>query len=73
MLADPEFVLTFSCHEARGIVHAVSDRLGQAGCTVIDAQPYADLADRPVAGLFFMRRPVEHRVRQGRHRQAVFY
>ncbi|MFM2341951.1 MAG: formyltetrahydrofolate deformylase, partial [Pseudomonadota bacterium] len=33
-----EFVLTLSCPDAKGIVHAVSGLLFQAGCNIIDSQ-----------------------------------
>jgi formyltetrahydrofolate deformylase len=46
-----EFVLTLSCPDRPGIVHAVAAYLYRAGCNILDSQQYADrLADR-----FFMR------------------
>lgn len=46
-----EFVLTLSCRDTRGIVHAVSGLLYQAGCNIMDSQQFGD----PETGLFFMR------------------
>lgn len=46
-----EFVLTLSCRDAPGIVHAVSGTLFEAGCNIIDSQQFGDAA----TGLFFMR------------------
>jgi formyltetrahydrofolate deformylase len=57
-----EFILTLSCRDAKGIVHAVSGLLYQAGCNILDSQQFGDLpgddegADEGAAtGLFFMR------------------
>ena len=50
-----EFVLTLSCPDRPGIVHAVAAYLYQASCNILDSQQYADrIADR-----FFMRVHVE--------------
>ena len=50
-----EFVLTLSCPDRPGIVHAVAACLYQSGCNILDSQQYADrIADR-----FFMRVHVE--------------
>ncbi len=50
-----EFVLTLSCPDRPGIVHAVAAYLYQAGGNILDSQQYADrIADR-----FFMRVHVE--------------
>jgi formyltetrahydrofolate deformylase len=54
-VAAREFVLTLSCPDTRGIVHAVSGLLYQAGCNIIDSQQFGDLAGDDATGLFFMR------------------
>jgi len=46
-----EYVLTLSCPDQRGIVHAVASFLLVTGCTIVDSQQYGD----PDTGLFFMR------------------
>jgi formyltetrahydrofolate deformylase len=53
-----EYVLTLSCPDRVGIVHAVAAYLHQAGCNVLDSQQFAD---RTVEGSsrFFMRVHVE--------------
>ena len=50
-----EFVLTLSCRDTKGIVHAVSGLLFQAGCNIIDSQQYGDLVGPGATGRFFMR------------------
>jgi formyltetrahydrofolate deformylase len=50
-----EFVLTLSCRDTKGIVHAVSGLLFQAGCNIIDSQQFGDLVGAHATGLFFMR------------------
>ena len=50
-----EFVLTLSCPDRVGIVHAVAAYLHQAGCNVLDSQQFGDRT----AGRFFMRVHVE--------------
>ena len=50
-----QFVLTLSCRDAKGIVHAVSGLLYQAGCNIVDSQQFGDLEDENATGLFFMR------------------
>jgi formyltetrahydrofolate deformylase len=50
-----EFVLTMTCPDAKGIVHAVSGLLYQAGCNIIDSQQFGDLEGDDATGLFFMR------------------
>ncbi len=50
-----EFVLTLSCADAKGIVHAVSGLLFQGGCNIIDSQQFGDLDGAHATGLFFMR------------------
>jgi formyltetrahydrofolate deformylase len=49
------FVLTLACPDAKGIVHAVSGLLYQAGCNIIDSQQFGDLEGDDATGLFFMR------------------
>ena len=49
-----QFVLTLSCPDAKGIVHAVSGLLYQAGCNIVDSQQFGDVGDDGT-GLFFMR------------------
>ena len=50
-----QFVLTLACPDAKGIVHAVSGLLYQAGCNIIDSQQFGDLEGDDATGLFFMR------------------
>ncbi|MEO8124359.1 MAG: formyltetrahydrofolate deformylase [Burkholderiales bacterium] len=56
-----EFILTLSCCDRPGIVHAVSGLLYEAGCNIIDSQQFGDLPAPDDAqslhatGLFFMR------------------
>ena len=50
-----EFVLTLSCPDAKGIVHAVSGLLYQAGCNILDSQQFGDVLGEDATGLFFMR------------------
>ena len=50
-----EFVLTLSCRDSPGIVHAVAGLLYQAGCNIIDSQQFGDLEGEDATGLFFMR------------------
>ena len=53
-----EFVLTLSCPDRVGIVHAVAAYLHHAGCNVLDSQQFGDRkADG--SGRFFMRVHVE--------------
>ena len=56
--ASTEFVLTLSCPDRTGIVHAVAAYLHQAGCNVIDSQQFGDRIDQG-SGRFFMRVHVE--------------
>jgi formyltetrahydrofolate deformylase len=51
----PQFVLTLSCRDTKGIVYAVSGLLYQAGCNIIDSQQFGDLDGDDATGLFFMR------------------
>ena len=55
MQIDHQFVLTLSCQDSKGIVHAVSGLLYQAGCNIIDSQQFGDLEGNDATGLFFMR------------------
>ncbi|MFL6682598.1 MAG: ACT domain-containing protein, partial [Burkholderiaceae bacterium] len=50
-----EFILRLSCRDTKGIVHAVSGLLFQAGCNIIDSQQFGDLAGGGATGRFFMR------------------
>ncbi|MFD8753759.1 formyltetrahydrofolate deformylase [Kitasatospora sp. NPDC059577] len=49
--AGAQYVLTLSCPDKQGIVHAVSSYLFMTGCNIIDSQQFGD-GD---TGLFFMR------------------
>ena len=40
--ASTEYVLTLSCPDRVGIVHAVAAYLHQAGCNVLDSQQFGD-------------------------------
>ncbi|MDO8418550.1 MAG: formyltetrahydrofolate deformylase [Rubrivivax sp.] len=55
MPLDQQYVLTLSCRDTKGIVHAVSGLLYQAGCNIIDSQQFGDLEGDDATGLFFMR------------------
>jgi formyltetrahydrofolate deformylase len=50
-----EFVLRLSCRDTKGIVHAVSGLLFQAGCNIIDSQQFGDVIGPGATGRFFMR------------------
>jgi formyltetrahydrofolate deformylase len=50
-----EYILTLSCPDRTGIVHAVAAYLHEAGCNVLDSQQFGDR----IAGRFFMRVHVE--------------
>ena len=50
-----EFVLTLSCRDAKGIVHAVSGALLGADCNILDSQQFGDVSSPRGTGLFFMR------------------
>jgi formyltetrahydrofolate deformylase len=50
-----QFILTLACRDAKGIVHAVSGLLYQAGCNIVDSQQFGDLEGEDATGLFFMR------------------
>jgi formyltetrahydrofolate deformylase len=58
MPASTEYVLTLSCPDRVGIVHAVAAYLHQAGCNVLDSQQFGDRIDQG-SGRFFMRVHVE--------------
>ncbi|BAS13549.1 formyltetrahydrofolate deformylase [Arthrobacter sp. Hiyo8] len=45
------FVVTLSCPDRPGIVHAVAGALLEAGCNIADSQQYGS----PSTGNFFMR------------------
>jgi len=47
----PQYVLTLSCPDKQGIVHAVSSYLFMTGCNIVDSQQFGDQD----TGLFFMR------------------
>ncbi|WP_328913967.1 MULTISPECIES: formyltetrahydrofolate deformylase [unclassified Streptomyces] len=50
--AEPsQYVLTLSCPDKQGIVHAVSSYLFMTGCNIVDSQQFGDQD----TGLFFMR------------------
>jgi formyltetrahydrofolate deformylase len=53
--ASTEYVLTLSCPDRVGIVHAVAAYLHESGCNVLDSQQFGDR----IAGRFFMRVHVE--------------
>ncbi|MET9291168.1 formyltetrahydrofolate deformylase [Streptomyces sp. NPDC003077] len=46
-----QYVLTLSCPDKQGIVHAVSSYLFMTGCNIVDSQQFGDQD----TGLFFMR------------------
>ncbi|MFC5910769.1 formyltetrahydrofolate deformylase [Streptacidiphilus monticola] len=46
-----QYVLTLSCPDKQGIVHAVSSYLFLTGCNIVDSQQFGDAE----SGLFFMR------------------
>ena len=47
----PEYILTLSCLDQRGIVHRVSGCLAEFGCNIIDSAQFGDAQSQ----LFFMR------------------
>jgi formyltetrahydrofolate deformylase len=51
MLTLPEYILTLSCLDQRGIVHRVSGFLAEHGCNIIDSAQFGDSHSK----LFFMR------------------
>ena len=50
-MSNPEYILTLSCLDQRGIVHRVSGFLAGHGCNIIDSAQFGDSESR----LFFMR------------------
>lgn len=50
-LNHPEYILTLSCPDRRGIVHAVSGFLAEHDCNILDSAQYGDTQ----TSLFFMR------------------
>ncbi|WP_431043821.1 formyltetrahydrofolate deformylase [Streptomyces sp. P1-3] len=49
--APDQYILTLSCPDKQGIVHAVSSYLFMTGCNIVDSQQFGDRD----TGLFFMR------------------
>ena len=50
-MTQPEYILTLSCADQRGIVHRVSGFLAERGCNIIDSAQFGDASSQ----LFFMR------------------
>ena len=50
-MQQPEYILTLSCLDQRGIVHRVSGFLAGHGCNILDSAQFGD----PESKLFFMR------------------
>ena len=50
-MSHPEYILTISCLDQRGIVHRVSGFLAEHGCNIIDSAQFGDAQSK----LFFMR------------------
>jgi formyltetrahydrofolate deformylase len=50
-MTHPEYILTLSCLDRRGIVHRVSGFLAEHGCNIIDSAQFGDEQSK----LFFMR------------------
>ncbi|MRV72191.1 formyltetrahydrofolate deformylase [Duganella sp. FT92W] len=50
-MTHPEYILTLSCLDQRGIVHRVSGFLAEHGCNIIDSAQFGDSESQ----LFFMR------------------
>lgn len=51
VMTHPEYILTLSCPDQRGIVHRVSGFLSEHGCNIIDSAQFGDAQSK----LFFMR------------------
>lgn len=51
----PEYILTLSCPDSRGIVHAVSGLLFENACNILDSAQFGDSSGEKATGLFFMR------------------
>jgi formyltetrahydrofolate deformylase len=47
----PEYILTLTCPDRRGIVHAVAGLIAECGCTILDSAQYSDTS----TDTFFMR------------------
>ena len=58
---DSKFVLTLSCPDQPGIVHAVSGVIGEVDGNIIQSQQFGD----PDSGLFFMRVEIDSPVGRG--------
>lgn len=41
-MTHPEYILTLSCPDQRGIVHRVSGFLAEHGCNIIDSAQFGD-------------------------------
>ncbi len=50
-MTHPQYILTLSCLDQRGIVHQVSGLLADSGCNIIDSAQFGDAQSK----LFFMR------------------
>ena len=50
-MTDPTYVLTLTCPDRAGIVHAVSGLLVEQGGNIVESQQFSDLAENR----FFMR------------------
>jgi formyltetrahydrofolate deformylase len=50
-MTTPEYIVTLSCLDQRGIVHLVSGFLAEHGCNIIDSAQFGDAGSK----LFFMR------------------
>jgi formyltetrahydrofolate deformylase len=59
-MSNPEYILTLSCLDQRGIVHRVSGFLAEHGCNIIDSAQFGDSESQ----LFFMR---VHFAREDQH------
>ena len=67
-LADaPHWVLTLSCPDRPGIVHAVAGAIAATGGNITESQQFGD----PQTGLFFMRVQVQARATEDTLRQAL--
>src|SRR5699024_9971213 len=63
----PHWVLTLSCPDRPGIVHAVAGAIAATGGNITESQQYGD----PETGLFFMRVEVQADVNQRQLEQAL--
>ncbi|WP_151447517.1 formyltetrahydrofolate deformylase [Lacisediminimonas profundi] len=64
-MTHPQYILTLSCLDQRGIVHRVSGLLADSGCNIIDSAQFGDAQSR----LFFMR--VHFSAEEGATSEAV--